>query len=198
MKFRSPFLSVVALATAATLAACSPPADDKASSSDASSATSASDLGGMDALVKAAEAEGTLNVIALPPDWANYGAVISGFEAKYDITVKSDQPDAASQDEINAADQLKGTDRAPDESLVCQPINTTRFTVPGRRREYQSEVARLLRIHEALFERHNEFFRRANADKTRAAHVVTVANKCDCLVGTDYLVAVLHLVSGNR
>ena len=27
----------------------------------------------MDALVKAAQKEGTLNVIALPPDWANYG-----------------------------------------------------------------------------------------------------------------------------
>ena len=63
---------------------------------------------------KAAQDEGTLNVIALPPDWANYGEVISTFEDKYDIKVSSDQPDAASQDEINAANDLKGTDRAPD------------------------------------------------------------------------------------
>jgi putative spermidine/putrescine transport system substrate-binding protein len=68
----------------------------------------------MDALVKAAQKEGTLNVIALPPDWANYGAIIDAFSKKYGIQVQSDQPDAASQDEINAADQLKGTDRAPD------------------------------------------------------------------------------------
>ena len=115
MKFRPTFLSLVALATVASLAACAPPADDEASNaSDAKSATSAADLGGLDALVTAAEEEGELNVIALPPDWANYGEVISAFEAKYDITVNSAQPDAASQDEINAAEQLKGSDRAPD------------------------------------------------------------------------------------
>ena len=59
------------------LAACSPPADDKVRTtpggSDAATATSAADLGGMDELVKAAKKEGKLNVIALPPDWANYG-----------------------------------------------------------------------------------------------------------------------------
>ncbi|MFA6574530.1 MAG: ABC transporter substrate-binding protein, partial [Nocardioides sp.] len=58
--------------------------------------------------------EGELNVIALPPDWANYGNIIKAFEDKYDIKLNSDQPDVASQDEINAANQLKGTDRAPD------------------------------------------------------------------------------------
>jgi len=80
----------------------------------AKSATSAADMGGMDALVKAAKAEGKLNVIALPPEWANYGAVIDAFAAKYSIEVTSDQPDANSQQEIDAANQLKGTDRAPD------------------------------------------------------------------------------------
>ena len=74
----------------------------------------AADMGGMDALVTAAKAEGTLNVIALPPDWANYGAMIKQFGDKYGIKVDSAQPDASSQDEINAANQLKGTDRAPD------------------------------------------------------------------------------------
>ena len=42
-------------------------------------------------------------MIALPPDWANYGKIIEGFKAKYGIEVNSAQPDAASQDEINAA-----------------------------------------------------------------------------------------------
>jgi putative spermidine/putrescine transport system substrate-binding protein len=63
-------------------------------------------------LVEAAQAEGELNVIALPPDWANYGEIIDTFAAKYDIEVNSAQPDASSQDEINAANQLRGTDRA--------------------------------------------------------------------------------------
>ena len=81
---------------------------------DAASATSAADLGGMDALIAAAKEEGELNVIALPPDWANYGKMIETFAQKYGIKVNSAQPDASSQDEINAANQLRGQDRAPD------------------------------------------------------------------------------------
>lgn len=119
MKVRTCFVSLVALAAATALAACSPPSDDNgdgggSGAASAASATSADDLGGMDALVEAAQKEGTLNVIALPPDWANYGNIIKAFEDKYGITVDSAQPDAASQDEINAANQLKGSDRAPD------------------------------------------------------------------------------------
>ncbi|MGR7023513.1 ABC transporter substrate-binding protein [Geodermatophilus sp. URMC 62] len=82
--------------------------------SDAASATSAEDLGGVDALVEAAQAEGELNVIALPPDWANYGEIISTFEEKYDITVNSASPDGSSQDELNAVESQRGQDRAPD------------------------------------------------------------------------------------
>lgn len=81
---------------------------------DASMATSAADFGGMDGLVAACQAEGKLNTIALPPDWANYGKIIEGFSAKYGVEVESQQPDANSQDEINAATQNAGTDRAPD------------------------------------------------------------------------------------
>ena len=40
--------------------------------------------------------------------------MISTFSEKYGVTVDSAQPDAASQDEINAAEQLAGTPRAPD------------------------------------------------------------------------------------
>jgi putative spermidine/putrescine transport system substrate-binding protein len=85
-----------------------------ASGGSAATATSAADLGGMDKLVDAAKKEGTLNVIALPPDWANYGAILKAFTDKYGIKINSAQPDANSQDEINAANQLKGQDRAPD------------------------------------------------------------------------------------
>jgi putative spermidine/putrescine transport system substrate-binding protein len=80
----------------------------------AATAKSAADLGGMDKLIEAAKKEGALNVIALPPDWANYGEILKSFEAKYGIKINSAQPDANSQDEINAANQLKGQDRAPD------------------------------------------------------------------------------------
>ena len=107
--------ALLAAATFAAMAACAPP--EKESDSDspgAATAASAADLGGVDALVTAAKAEGQLNVIALPPDWANYGEIITAFGTKYGIKVNSAQPDASSQDEINAADQLKGQDKAPD------------------------------------------------------------------------------------
>ena len=96
----------------------------------AAEATSAADFGGMDGLVEAAKKEGELNVIALPPDWANYGEIIKAFADKYGIKVNSAQPDAASQDEINAANQLKGTDRAPDVFDLGQSValaNTALF-----------------------------------------------------------------------
>jgi putative spermidine/putrescine transport system substrate-binding protein len=107
---------VAAFAALALLAACSSPPEKSGGTqtSKAASATSAADLGGLDALVNAAKQEGTLNVIALPPDWANYGTMIKTFSDKYGIKVTSSQPDASSQDEINAANQLKGTSRAPD------------------------------------------------------------------------------------
>jgi putative spermidine/putrescine transport system substrate-binding protein len=68
----------------------------------------------MAGLVEAAKKEGTLNVIALPPDWANYGEIIKGFEAKYGLKVNSAQPDASSAEEITAAKNLKGQSKAPD------------------------------------------------------------------------------------
>ena len=46
----------------------------------------------MNALVAAAKKEGTLNVIALPPTWANYGAILSAFTAKYGIKINSALP----------------------------------------------------------------------------------------------------------
>ena len=121
-------------ASVIALGACAPPEDDEETTTeggtDASSATSVDDFGGMTQLVEAAQAEGELNVIALPPDWANYGEIIETFSEKYDIKVNSAQPDAASQDEINAAEQLAGTDRAPDVFDLGQSValaNTDMF-----------------------------------------------------------------------
>ncbi len=57
----------------ATAAPGSAPASNAAK---AGAATSLADLGTLADLETAAKAEGSLNVIALPRDWANYGAVI--------------------------------------------------------------------------------------------------------------------------
>ncbi len=117
---RGGLLAVTALA-ATSLAACAAPSSDNSTPAgssgavDAKTATSAAALGGMDKLVEAAKKEGALNVIALPPDWANYKEILDGFAAKYpEIKITSDQPDASSADEITTADRLKGQATAPD------------------------------------------------------------------------------------
>jgi putative spermidine/putrescine transport system substrate-binding protein len=68
----------------------------------------------MSALVAAAKKEGKLNVIALPPTWANYGTIIKDFQQKYGIKVNSANPNGSSQDEVNAVKQEGGTAAAPD------------------------------------------------------------------------------------
>src|SRR6202035_2239875 len=67
--------------------------------------TSVAAGGGVSRLIAAAKAEGTLNIIACPPTWANYGAIISTFEKKYGIKVNSANPEGTSQDEVNAVKQ---------------------------------------------------------------------------------------------
>jgi putative spermidine/putrescine transport system substrate-binding protein len=117
------------------LVACAPPEKKDSggqteSGVNAKEATSAADFGGMDKLVDAAKGEKELNVIALPPDWANYKEIIDTFSKKYGIKVNSAQPDANSQDEINAANQQKGKSTAPDVFDLGQAIalaNTNLF-----------------------------------------------------------------------
>jgi len=103
------------------------------SSSNSAYSTAQSDaaFGGMNGLVSAAKAEGQLNVIALPPDWANYGAIIKDFETKYGITVNSANPNGSSQDEVNAVRSEAGTSRAPDVLDIGMAValaNTSLFT----------------------------------------------------------------------
>ena len=133
------FTRVLTVASCALLfsgaVACAPPEKDNSgaetqSGVNAAEATSAEDFGGLEGLVEAAKAEGELNVIALPPDWANYGAIITAFSEKYGIKVNSAQPDASSQDEINAANQQKGRSTAPDVFDLGQSValaNTASF-----------------------------------------------------------------------
>jgi len=107
-------IAVVALFVVAACGSSSGGGSASCSESSAKTATSASACGGMSALEAAAKAEGKLNVIALPRDWANYGAILDGFAAKYGIKITSDNPDGSSQDEVNAVKQLGSTSRAPD------------------------------------------------------------------------------------
>ncbi|MFC1404276.1 MULTISPECIES: ABC transporter substrate-binding protein [Streptacidiphilus] len=117
---RAAALTGVLVAAALAVSACgsstskTAAAGSTAGTKSAATATSAADLGGMDALVAAAKKEGTLNAITLPRDWANYGAIMDGFTKKYGIKINDENPEGSSQDEINAVTTRKGQGRAPD------------------------------------------------------------------------------------
>jgi len=68
----------------------------------------------MKELVAHAKKEGHINTIALPPDWANYGEVMSTFTKKYGLGITNDNPDGSSAQENQAIVSLKGDSRAPD------------------------------------------------------------------------------------
>jgi putative spermidine/putrescine transport system substrate-binding protein len=126
-------LALAGVAAAALLAAgCSSSGSSTSSGSGVNWATqtSASAGGGMNALIAAAKSEGTLNVIALPPTWANYGAILSAFTAKYGIKINSANPTGTSQQEVDAVKTENGTAKAPDVldiGLAVALANTSLF-----------------------------------------------------------------------
>jgi putative spermidine/putrescine transport system substrate-binding protein len=108
-------LSTRALSGVAIIAliagACSsaPGATDTPAGTDAPS-------GDMEALIAAAKEEGTLTTIALPHDWCNYGEMISTFKSKYGLEVNELDPNAGSNDELEAIKANKDNKgpQAPD------------------------------------------------------------------------------------
>jgi putative spermidine/putrescine transport system substrate-binding protein len=112
----TPRLALAGVAALALLAAACSSSSSNTSSGGTNWATvtSATAGGGMNKLIAAAKSEGTLNVIALPSNWANYGTIISTFSKKYGIKVNSANPSGSSQDEVNAVKQEAGTAAAPD------------------------------------------------------------------------------------
>jgi len=113
-------------AIAAALAAGALAAGVVAASGTASGATNWSNItsakagGGMAALVAAAKKEGTLNLIADPFNWTNYGQIITSFSKKYGIHVNDVNKLGTSQQEITALQTLGGQSRAPDAVDVGQ------------------------------------------------------------------------------
>ncbi len=105
-------LSLVACAVPTTPAApageAAPPAEAEAPAEELSPE--------MAELVAAAQEEGMLTTIALPPDWCNYRAVIDTFSARYGIQVNELDPNAGSADELEAIRANMGSTgpQAPD------------------------------------------------------------------------------------
>ncbi|MEJ0014206.1 MAG: ABC transporter substrate-binding protein [Actinomycetota bacterium] len=64
--------------------------------------TDLASCGGLSALVKAAQAEGTLNVTTILRNWADYGDAVDTFQAAFGIHINDDNPDGGSSYEINS------------------------------------------------------------------------------------------------
>lgn len=117
---RKRLVAGIALAASAAILLTSCASDsgsgsDDASGVDAATATSVDDFGSFEELEAAAKAEGSLNVIALPRDWANYGEILDLFAERYpEITINEQSPDVSSAEEITAAETNQGLDTAPD------------------------------------------------------------------------------------
>ena len=94
-----------------------------------STVTTASAGGGMTKLIAAAK-EGTLNVIALPPTWANYGTIIKAFTAQYGIKVSSSIRTSPASRRSTRSSRKRGTGRGLTSSTSARPVaqaNTSLF-----------------------------------------------------------------------
>ncbi|MFJ6415464.1 extracellular solute-binding protein [Paeniglutamicibacter sp. NPDC091659] len=65
-------------------------------------------------LATLAKTEGTVQLIAVPADWANYGGQFAAFKEKYGVDTPVATPDASSADEITAVKNLRGQKTQPD------------------------------------------------------------------------------------
>lgn len=113
-KLKRTLTAAVAAGALTVLAGCGSGSGESAESATWRAATSATDGGGMDALISAAQAEGTLNVMGLYPDWANYGGLLDAFSQKYGIEIDNDTSSGSSQDQINAVKNRQGQDSSLD------------------------------------------------------------------------------------
>lgn len=70
--------------------------------------------GSLEQLVAAAQAEGQVNLIALPPTWANYEGILASWDELYGIAAPVANPDASSADELTAIETLRGQPDMPE------------------------------------------------------------------------------------
>ena len=75
------------------------------------------------ALYEECKAEGKVNLIALPDEWANYKGILQSFRDKYPgIDNPVANPDASSAEEMEAVETLAGQDDMPDNVDVSPAI----------------------------------------------------------------------------
>jgi putative spermidine/putrescine transport system substrate-binding protein len=113
-------------AAADTTAAAEESADTTAAAEESADTTAAAaDAGSGDlaALADECTAEGQVNLIALPDEWANYKGILAAFGEKYPgVEYPVADPNAGSADEMKAVETLAGQDDMPDSVDVSPAI----------------------------------------------------------------------------
>jgi putative spermidine/putrescine transport system substrate-binding protein len=90
---------------------------------EAPAGTEPSGGGDLEALYAECQAEGQVNLIALPDEWANYRGILQSFRDKYpDVDNPVDNPNASSREEMDAVQTLAGQDGMPDSVDVSPAI----------------------------------------------------------------------------
>ncbi|MCL3861329.1 ABC transporter substrate-binding protein [Actinotalea sp. K2] len=111
---RTTLLAPLAL-VAVALTACSPATAETPASPATAGGASPADCGTtIEEIARAAAAEGSVNLIALPDTWANYGGILADFRDGYGLEAKVANPDASSADEITAIQTLRGQADMPE------------------------------------------------------------------------------------
>lgn len=119
-------LAAFAVVGALALSACGN--DDSEESTEETTAETVAEVVADDScpsaeIVDAANAEGQVNLIALPDNWANYKGILASFREKYpNIANPVANPDASSADELVAYETLKGQPTQPDAFDVSPAI----------------------------------------------------------------------------
>jgi putative spermidine/putrescine transport system substrate-binding protein len=89
----------------------------------ATTAGGAAPAGDLAAIAEACAAEGQVNLIALPDEWANYQGILASFGDKYpDVKHPVANPNASSQEEMDAVKTLAGQADMPDSVDVSPAI----------------------------------------------------------------------------
>lgn len=68
----------------------------------------------LEEMALAAADEGVVHLVAVSPDWANYGGVLKGFQERYGVLPQIMSPDASSNQELAILNRLVGTPDMPD------------------------------------------------------------------------------------
>ena len=93
------------LPVSVALLACGSAATEVPVVTEASATEAPADL--LADLIAAAQAEGALNLIAVPDWWCNYGEAIKTFKSKYGLEVNQLNPNATAEDEFEAINANK-------------------------------------------------------------------------------------------